>query len=113
MFRRYVFLFVLLCLAACSKRQAPFAPREIPTIQLSYVAKPMANGTRCMYDRPGLLYWSSQGLTATVLSKGQWVYHTYTWEFIGTEPSAGEASYGVDGGRLIFPGDRRAIWTLG
>lgn len=116
MFRSSVFLVVLVCLAACSRNQAPLAPQEVstdsgPAIRLSYVTKPMTNGTRCMYDRPGLLYWSSQGLTATVLSKGQWVYHTYTWDYIGIEPSAGEVSYGINNGRLIFPGDQRAIWT--
>lgn len=106
---------LLFCLS-CSNHQAPLAPQEVstelgPAIRLSYVAKPMTNGTRCMYDRPGLLYWSSQGLTATVLSKGQWVYHTYTWDYIGIELSAGEVFYGINNGRLIFPGDLRAIWT--
>ena len=64
-----------------------------------------------MYDRPGLLYWSSRGLTATVLEKGQWIYHTYTWDYIGVEATAGAVSYGINNGRLIFPGDRLAIWT--
>ena len=101
---------------SCSMHQAPLAPQEVttesgPAIRLSYVANPMTNGTRCMYDRPGLLYWSRLGLTATVLSKGQWVYHTYTWDYIGIESSAGEVSYGINNGRLIFPGDKLAIWT--
>jgi len=70
----------------------------------------MTNGTRCMFDRPGLLYWSRIGLTATVLSKGQWVYHTYTWKYIGIEASEGAVSYGVNNGRLIFPGELLAVW---
>ena len=116
MFRPCVVLVVVLCLGACSRHQALLSPEEVttesgPAIRLSYVANPMTNGTRCMYDRPGLLYWSHIGLTATVLSKGQWVYHTYTWEYIGIEPSAGEVSYGINNGRLIFPGDKLAVWT--
>ncbi len=107
----------VLCLVACSRDQALVAPQEVttesgPALKLSYVANPMTNGTRCMYDRPGILYWSRIGITATVLSKGQWVYHTYTWDYIGIKPDAGEVSYGINNGRLIFPGDLRAIWEV-
>ena len=116
MFRPCVVLVAVLCLVACSRHQALLTPQEVstesgPAIRLSYVANPMTNGTRCMYDRPGLLYWSRLGLTATVLSKGQWVYHTYTWDYIGIEPSVGEVSYGINNGRITFPGDKLAIWT--
>ena len=111
-----VFVGGLFFVLSCSRSQAPLAPQEVstesgPAIQLSYVANPMTNGTRCMYDRPGLLYWSRLGLTATVLSKGQWVYHTYTWDYIGIESSVGEVSYGINNGRLIFPGDKLAVWA--
>ena len=117
MFRPCVFLFAVFCLIACSRHQALLAPQEVstesgPAIRLSYVANPMTNGTRCMYDQPGLLYWSRLGLTATVLSRGQWVYHTYTWDYIGIEPSVGKVSYGINNGRITFPGDKLAIWTL-
>ncbi len=110
-----VFAGGLFFVLSCSRSQAPLAPQEVsaesgPAIRLSYVANPMTNGTRCMYDRPGLLYWSRLGLTATVLSKGQWVYHTYTWDYIGIESSVGEVFYGINNGRLIFPGDKLAIW---
>ena len=114
---RFTFLAVGLFFAlSCARSSTLIAPEEVstdsgPAIRLSYVANPMTNGTRCMYDRPGLLYWSRIGLTATVLSKGQWVYHTYTWDYVGIEPSVGEVSYGINNGRLIFPGDLRAIWT--
>ncbi len=111
-------LVAVLGLGACSKDQALIAPEEVttesgPAIRLSFVAKGVANGTRCMYDRPGLLYWSRLGLTATVLSKGEWVYHTYPWDYIGIEPEDGEVSYGINNGRLTFPGDKLAIWDIG
>lgn len=102
-------------LTACSPSDTIYAPEPIetdqgPAMKLSFVANPSANGTRCMYDRPGILYWSNIGITATVLDKGQWVYHTYSWEYIGIRPEAGEVSYGINNGRLIFPGDLRAVW---
>lgn len=116
MLRPCVVLVVVLCLDACSRNQSLLAPQEIitesgPAIRLSYVAKPSANGTRCMYDQPGLLYWSRLGITATVLNKGQWEYFTYSWEHIGVDPSQGQVSYGINNGRIIFPGDKLAIWT--
>ena len=48
-------LVLVLILAACSTHQAPTAPEVIDdqTVKLSYVSKPSANGTRCMFDRPG------------------------------------------------------------
>lgn len=101
---------------ACSGHDSIYAPENTETDQgpakkLSYVATPNANGTRCMYDQSGILYWSDIGITATVLHKEQWVYHTYTWEYIGIQPSIGKVSYGINNGRLTFPGNKLAIWT--
>ncbi|MDE2704695.1 MAG: hypothetical protein OXI35_06465 [Gemmatimonadota bacterium] len=116
MLRSLYVLAILSIALACSRSTTIYAPEPIeteqgPAMKLSFVASPSANGTRCMYDRPGILYWSNIGITATVLEKGQWVYHTYSWEYIGVRPDAGEVSYGINNGRLIFPGDLRAIWN--
>ena len=110
-------LLLLTLVVACSGNATIYAPEQIqtdqgPAMKLSFVANPSANGTRCMYDRPGILYWSNIGITATVLEKGQWVYHTYPWEYIGIKPEAGEVSYGINNGRLTFPGELRAIWDV-
>ena len=107
-------LVLVLILAACSTHQAPTAPEVIDdqTVKLSYVSKPSANGTRCMFDRPGLLYWSDLGIVATVLDKGQWIYWTYTWAYIGIDREAGWVSYGINNGRITFPGALVAIWDL-
>jgi len=110
-----IIITIALALAACSGHETIFAPEPIetergPAMRLSFVASPSANGTRCMYDRPGILYWSDIGITATVLDKGQWVYHTYPWEYIGIRPEDGEVWYGTNNGRLTFPGDLLAVW---
>ena len=107
-------LIVIFSSVGCS-RHTMIGPEEIideqgPAIKLSYVAKPSSNGTRCMFDQPGLLYWSDIGITATVLNKGQWEYFTYSWDHIGIRPEAGQVSYGINNGRITFPGDRRAVW---
>ena len=109
------FLVIPILVLACSGDSTIFAPEEIetdqgPAMKLSYVASPSNNGTRCMYDRPGVLYWSSIGITATVLDKGQWVYHTYSWEYIGVDPAEGQLYYGINNGRITFPGDLLAVW---
>lgn len=116
MLRWRVLLVAVLYLVGCSSSTSPVAPEEVttelgPALKLSYVAKPTANGTRCMYDRPGLLYWSRIGLTATVLNKGQWEYFTYSWDYIGIKPEDGRVSYGINNGRITFPGDQWAVWT--
>ena len=116
MSRVLFFLAIPILVLSCSgKDSSIFAPEEIetdqgPAMKLSYVANPSNNGTRCMYDRPGILYWSSIGITATILQRGQWVYYTYSWEYIGVDPSEGELYYGINNGTLIFPGDLLAVW---
>ena len=95
----------LFFILSCSRSQAPLAPQEVsteegPAIRLSYVAKPSVNGTRCMFDRPGLLYWSRLGITATVLNKGRWEYFTYSWKYIGVSPEDGRVSYGINNQRI-------------
>ena len=118
MLRPCVILAAVLCLVACSRHQALVAPQEVttesgPALRLSYVANPTANGTRCMYDRPGLLYWSRLGITATVLNKGRWEYYTYSWDYIDVQPEDGAARYGINNGRITWAiGDRLAVWDV-
>ena len=106
------FVLVVLAVLSCSSHPAPTAPEVIDgqTVKLSYVSNPSANGTRCMFDQAGLLYWSDLGIVATVLDKGQWIYWTYTWAYIGIDREAGRVSYGINNGRITFPGDLVAIW---
>ena len=81
--------------------------------RLSYVVEPAHDGAPCMFDEPLLLYWSDEGITASIWDKetNVWIYHTYGWLEVDKAPGDGEATYGIFEGGFFFPGVCPIVWN--
>ena len=102
------FVLLLLFVVACS---SPIEYKPCGGRTLSYVAEPTSSGAPCMFDQPLLLYWSVEGITASIRDGlGEWIYYTYTWEEIGVDPSVGGTSYGIVDDGFFFPGPCQVYW---